>query len=619
MPTFVSGTVSAGDIATAAQYNNLRTDVVNLPTETYTAAEDFSAFVPACKNLTADEIVNLYFKGEGDSAIFDSGAVDQISAVMVNDNTIAVVYREGAATMEIVAGTVKGRKVTWGTPQELQASGNSNMDIALISTNKVAIVFEVVGRGNCIIATLSGTVFTAGSAVQYSNGTNNVGFNTVCKIDDDKLIVFWDDSTSTDGKAAAATVSGTVPTFGSEVVYETDVILQQSCCQLDTDKAFVAWGDNTNTAGDGRVATVSGTVVSFSAASVAFLSGTLPKLICCSQLATDKAVVTYFDTSLTPDGINARVVSVSGSTPSYGTEALVSDEAVTATTVTNNAPRSMIALSSTVCVNAYIDGTFIYYGTFTISGTTITKGRQVNPRKGQGDFPAVTAVKSGDVDRAMVIFDDDDSTNDGTGFVAALNGNEDKYVGITTAAIAEAATGTVSKRAVLTGLSGLTIGDTLYGDSDVISTTKTPLAVGVVRDTDEVELTHNDFSKLATESPRFSRIQTSRAAGDASGDEVFVFPFEPKLIMFYTYGGNSGSSPNAKSTGSFLSVADQGCVFTTGGGNEDNDPSNVIVSDANGSNKQTATVSAINGSTVTLTWTQGSAGEDAEVEIVAFA
>lgn len=581
-------------------------------TVTYTAAEDVATNVPVSKNSTADEIVNYFAAGLGNNAVWDSGAVDCISATRVNDTTVAVVYREGGLTMDIVAGTIVGNEITWGTPQELQASGgNTDLDIATVATNKVAVVYTdgaASNEGKCIVATLSGTVFTVGSAVQYSSGTNDATHSSVCQIDSDKLLVSWYDAVSTDGKAAAATISGTVPTFGSEVVYEADVVVRTSCCQLDTDKALIVWGDDTNAQGEGRVATVSGTVVSFSAAAVVFEAGGLPFQPSCAQLTTDKAIVTWVESN----EALARVATISGSTPSYGTEETIS---LGITVEALDGVRTVSALSATLAVMVYTTTAETYYNTITISGTTATAGAQNPTGRGDGDFLAVAAMN--DADRFLYAFDDDGNTSDGTGFMVALTGNADSYVGITTAAALATASVVVQREGLLTGFTGLTIGAAFYAESNGVTSTKTETFVGVAKDTDEMDLSSSDPSKLAESETRFQRLQTSRAAATVSGTEILKFNFTPSMIVFHGM-GDDGTQTGCPSHGTFISLTDQGCSFTNGTGVGALDTTNVIVSDVNGTNFQKATVTAISGGDVTLSWTQGGTGNATFVEINAY-
>ena len=545
---------------------------------------------------------------------FEAGATILISACKLSDNKVAVIYNDAATDIKIIAGTITGKTVVWGLAQVVETvNSTSSPDIAQLATDKIAIVYvDASDDGNCKIATVSGTVFTIGDAVKWQ-GTDNVQYTSVCKIDTDKILVAYYDSTNTQGEAVAATISGTVPDFGTPVVYDTDVVVRTSCCQLDTDKALIVYGETTNSNGEARVATVSAKVVAFDGAVAEFDSAALAVQPSCAQLTTDKAIVTW----TRANDIYCAGATVSGSTITFGavdTGPRNSGEAAAA----GSAIRSCVAFSATQAVMSYTSTASTFYSIINIASNVATFEPQVDTGNGDSGYTGLVAF---DADRFVMVWDDDDDSDKGKAFVSAIKGNEDLYVGITTGAITAAASGTVQKEGVLAGFSGLTAGTAYYGADAAVSSTKSELYLGVAKDTDEIDLSHGDPTKMSTGNKRFARLQISRAAADASGDEILDFGFEPKMVMFYAY-GNAGTVSNAKSIGSWVNngtFTDQGCVTTTGAGVDSADTANVIEIDKDGTDKQTATISATSGTTITLAWTKGTNGEAGSVEVVAYA
>ena len=605
MPTLDSSDVNADDAALASQYNALRDDIEVVVTEVYTAGEDVSANVPVCKNGTADEIINLFLEGENAQYDFDTDQIQYVAGCPLDVDKVAVVYQDtGSSTLKIIAGVVLGGAITWGTAQEVDAANCTDVDICQLGTDKIALVYTDAAdsKGKCRIATISGTVFTLGTETEF-DGSGSNDFNSVCKLDTDKIIVLYENGTDT--LAKAATISGTTPTFGSAATVASGQILDSSCCQLDTDKALMVYKD-AGSESDARVATVSGTTVSFSAAEVNFRVTGIQESHSVAQLTTDKAIITY----AVQTTLYSIVCSVAGSTPSFGVEnSILSTDGFLQ--IRENTPRACTALSATQACVVYSSESKLFYSLLTISGTTV-HGSNVGTVLGKSTY--LTAVDLGDENRFLIAFNDVNNTN-GSGFIVAINGNEEDYVGITKTAIASGNTGRVQKRGIMPGLAGLTVGAAYYGAADAIQTTKTSVFVGVARDTDEIELSNNDPSKIASEHLRHYRIQTSRAAVTTSGTEKMVLPFEPSMIQFFTF-GNPGSATNAKSIGTWT-PASQGSVVTTGAGVDSLDIANVIASDTDGTSSQKASAS-VSGRILTLTWVKASSGEDANVEIVAY-
>lgn len=503
-----AGTDTGGSGATLAVKPSQVPTLANQ--ETFTAGEALAANVPACQSSTADEIVNLFLAGAGTKADFDTGTVTYVSACSPDTNKVAVVYVETSG-LSLVAGTVTGSTVSWGTPQTIQAGAAAHIDICTIDTDKVAVVYRDEAdsnKGQCVIATLSGTTFTIGSETTFE--TDAVLYCSVAKIDTDKILVSYYDATNTQGESIAATVSSTTPTFGSAVAFETDVIdTAVSSCQLDTDKALVAWNDTTNGTAEVRVATITSTSVSFSAAAVT-VDGTLTTTnICVDQLTTDKAILTY----IAGNDVYGLVVTVSGSTPTAQTQIIVSDDTTVEGAAASRGPRFCVALDSTTAAVAYTDGTSTFYAFIEISSNTVTARGSIDTGEGDGDYYGVSAV--GDGDRIMIAFDDDDDSSDGTGLICANKGNADSYVGITTGSIAAANTGTVQKEGDLTGFSGLTAGVVYFGTYNGVTISPTDVFVGVATDTDEIVLSHSDGSRV--EKGLFNAkgsMVVSHAAGD---------------------------------------------------------------------------------------------------------
>lgn len=218
-----------------------------------------------------------------------------------------------------------------GSLSEFEPNQTHEIAVAQIGTNKIiAVNKSQVHYIRARVATISGTTFTWGSAVQiYTDGVNFYikGFDVAPLGTDKAVIVYRSSEAGYNGKAVVATVSGTTITLGgthydidaTNGVYNSAPI---KVAQLDTDKFIAFYTDNTNWQGTGRVGTVSGTTISWGSSSGYTEYDPQYTGLAAVQLATDKAIVCF--TNPESNGyVQARVASVSGTTITWGTTATI--------------------------------------------------------------------------------------------------------------------------------------------------------------------------------------------------------------------------------------------------------------------------------------------------------
>jgi hypothetical protein len=140
------------------------------------------------------------------------------SICKLDTDKFIVIYKEDADTTLILyrVGTVSGSTITLGSAGTFYDSG-SNIGIfrlAQIGTDKGVAVFGTSGADNGVIAfTVSGTTATMGTRVQMGNTMDNdMAGLAICKVDTDKFI-FGTKATY----CQVGTISGTTITLGSEV------------------------------------------------------------------------------------------------------------------------------------------------------------------------------------------------------------------------------------------------------------------------------------------------------------------------------------------------------------------------------------------------------------------
>lgn len=212
-----------------------------------------------------------------------SGMIVVKKTYAVSSTTFVVIFTQtSTAGTYAVVGTVNATTgaITFGTSVSLSTvvATYLNIDFAEISTAKYVVCFgQTATTMRNVVFTVSGTTITAGTAVDKTiTTTTTVGnFNglKVVKEDTDKYICTWGNGNNTNTYAYVATVSGTVPTIGSE----TDIFASTNRNYPDvafastSSGAFIAYDNNL----DLRVVgfTVSGTTLTLGTVIIA-ITGT---------------------------------------------------------------------------------------------------------------------------------------------------------------------------------------------------------------------------------------------------------------------------------------------------------------------------------------------------------
>ena len=199
-------------------------------------------------NLTAQAFV-----GVADSAISASAA----GSIIVQGGT--------------VSGVSSGTGVSAGTAVQYSASNLADVyaaDSVYDSTNnKVVVVYDGAGAGAGygIVATISGTSVSYGSAVQYSGGNARHSQVTYDSTNQRVVVAYSDDANSRYLTVAVGTVSGTSISWGTPVV--ADSTANDMYLGIDFDinagKVLIIWKDDSTAYNYGIVGTVSGTSISF--------------------------------------------------------------------------------------------------------------------------------------------------------------------------------------------------------------------------------------------------------------------------------------------------------------------------------------------------------------------
>jgi len=212
----------------------------------------------------------------------------------------------------------------WATDaQSIPANFSTIRSMCEIGTNKWVVIFGYTPstwQYFAVVVSIDANThrISFGSRVNIGASGENAVVG-VCKLDTDKFLVGYTDDGVNDVRLVAATVSGTVISFGSSVNVAVGSYLDVQLCQIDTNK-FAVYANNVgSTAQFHGFGSVSGTVPSMTASltsAITNFSNTTP-VVQMVKIATDKFAM------INGNNGYAVVCTTVGSTYTVGTALLL--------------------------------------------------------------------------------------------------------------------------------------------------------------------------------------------------------------------------------------------------------------------------------------------------------
>ena len=400
-------------------------------------------------------------------AAYDSG----------NDK-IVLAYNDGGNSNygTAIVGTVSGTSISFGTPV-VYATAYAPYGTPVYDSANGKIVISYRDDGNSSyytarVGTVSGTSISFGTAVVFSSNVASTTIGAVYDSANNKVVIAYQDFYGSRGKLIVGTVSGTSISFGGSTTFSTsspDYI--SAAYDSSNGKAVIFFKEGSF--GKARVATVSGTSITFGALGQ-FENGLVGWTSATYDSSNNKVVVAYRDDGNSNYG-TAAVGTVSGTSISFGTPVVfesADSSYISATYDSTNAK---------ICI-AYRDNGNSNYGTAvvgTVSGTSISFGTPLVYETATTRDQATTYDPNSQ--KVVIAYRDDGNSSYGTALLFSTgSSNNTDFIGITAEAISDTATGAVN---VYGGINeaqtGLTIGADYYVQNDgSISTTASAVKIG---------------------------------------------------------------------------------------------------------------------------------------------
>ena len=239
--------------------------------------------------------------------------------------------------------------------------------------NRIVIAYSDYGNsgyGTAVVGTVSGTSISFGTPVVFESA--NMSSNSTSLVYDaftEKVILVWAlNSGSNRARSSVLTVSGTSVSFGATVSFANAGNEPVVTSDPTTNKILVAYrdlDDNIYQQGFVKVGTVSGTSISYGNPETIVQNASAVGRSFFFDADAGKAILLYTGSS---NDYQAKVVSYSGTTPSFGSAASIG------TTIYREATFDPV---NNKVVAIYRDNNNSNYGTArvgTVSGTSITFG-----------------------------------------------------------------------------------------------------------------------------------------------------------------------------------------------------------------------------------------------------
>jgi hypothetical protein len=309
------------------------------------------------------------FTGDGSTLSGVSPSVSGIASGTLANGQTVILHSDGKVGAVATTGTsqVVGSGVTFESAETAHTSQAYDS-----GNNRVVIAYTDYGNsryGTAVVGTITGTAVTFGTPVVFKSGTT---FNTAMAYDANagKIVIAFEDSSDTSGKAVVGTVSGDTITFGSEVTYNSDAVNEQAAVyDSNSQKVVIAYKDKGNSNyGTAIVGTVSGTSISFGSETV-FESANTTDTEMTFDSSNNKVVIAYRDNGNSNYG-TAVVGTVSGTSISFGTPVVYESATIEYNGIAFDSSNNKVVI-------AYADGGNSNYGTAivgTVSGTSISFG-----------------------------------------------------------------------------------------------------------------------------------------------------------------------------------------------------------------------------------------------------
>ena len=206
----------------------------------------------------------------GASNTFNSVATSDPSITYdANAQKMLITFYDGTNRGQAIVGTVSGSSISFGSASQFASAYITSTRVNYDPDSQKSIIiycdYNNASKGTARVATISGTSVSFGTAAIYENQfSDNERLNLTYTNSNKSVIIWGRQSDDHEGRAVVATISGTSISFGTAVRFATSTawpLGMDVSFESSTGKVVIAFGDNdgVNAYQQAVVGTISGT------------------------------------------------------------------------------------------------------------------------------------------------------------------------------------------------------------------------------------------------------------------------------------------------------------------------------------------------------------------------
>ena len=415
------------------------------------------------------------------TTLYSSSNQIKASAYDSTNNVVIIAY--GSSSPTVMAGTVSGTTITFGTPVTYNSAGASSPQLVFDDVSgKVILVFSDGSdswKGAYYLITLSGTTITLGSKTTWSSARIN-DTRLVKDTQHTKFVLTYSDEggNSNYGTARVLTISGSTINFGAATVFEASYMAaNNTTVAYDSynNKILICYQDYSAVDCKGIVGTVSSNTISFGSPTT-FNSARSEVRNLIFDTGVNKFVCIYGDNNNSGYG-TAIVATVSGTSVSFGTPVVFNSRGSgpSFASYDSNVNKTFLSYSDRNLEGRYLE--------ITVSGTT--PSFTAAPVFLSGYIYAVNSVFDTTSKKTLFFYNDVNNylyyrVYQMSGSAVTSNVTNSNVIGVASEAISDTATGKITiNGGINEGQTGLTVNTTYYvADDGSLSTTNNGRKIG---------------------------------------------------------------------------------------------------------------------------------------------
>jgi len=253
---------------------------------------------------------------------------EYLQAFTLADDKFVVLWRDFNQVNKgfAMVGQVSGGSITYGSAVNFE-TGQTGLNLVnagvALTTSKFIIVFEDQSNSSyakAIVCDVSGTTITPGTAQTY-NTANSSKYSIVDRLSDTQVIIAYSETPQGErGRALVATISGTSLSFGSQVTYDDGgslTVVNHSIVAMSSTQFVISYIDKgDNNYGKSIVGSVSSTTITMGS-TTEYNSSSTKSYVPASVKINDTQFAVSYSTTIPTQDRNVNIGTINAGTLTF--------------------------------------------------------------------------------------------------------------------------------------------------------------------------------------------------------------------------------------------------------------------------------------------------------------